>query len=196
MRRGFRIDYPTEKIRDLITYSYACEVSLRGRKTEPHDELREAAMKVAEMLAGKGSSFGAIVMGNVGNGKTTFMKAVQRTINWFVYRGVLDYGTGLRIVAAKDIHSAGQFENRFNILCHDDLLGIDDFGAEPREEMYYGRMTTPITDLLEYRYARQLVTFVTTNLSPDQIRKKYGERISDRCREMFVPIVFKCDSFR
>lgn len=196
MRQGFCIDYPVKKLSELIVYCYAYEVSLRGRKSECMGDLTAAAKKVAEMLNGFGPSFGAIIMGHVGNGKTTFMKAVQRTFNCLVYRGLLPSDYGLRIVQAKDIHSSEKNENRFKLLCRDDLLGIDDLGAEPKEELVYGRPTTPIVDLLEYRYSRQLVTFVTTNLTPEQIRTKYGERISDRCREMFIPIVFKGNSFR
>lgn len=195
-RQGFCVDYPVGKLTELIVCCYAYEVSLRGRKSEVMSDLPEAARKVAAMLTGVGSSFGAIIMGNVGNGKTTFMKAIQRTFNCLVYRNLLPLDCGLRIVQAKDIHGGEKNENRFRLLCSDDLLGIDDLGAEPREEMIYGRPMTPIVDLLEYRYSRQLVTFVTTNLSPEQIRAKYGERISDRCREMFIPIVFKGNSFR
>lgn len=196
MRKTFRIMYPKDRVRDLLICSYAQEVALRGRIAREHPDLRAAAETAAEVLTGASDNFGIIIMGRVGTGKTTFMKAIQRTLNWFVYKRMLEYGTGLRIVTAKSIHNSEATRSRFRLLCEDELLGIDDLGAEPKEELVFGRPVTPLTDLLEYRYDKQLLTVATTNLSAAMIRSKYGERIADRCREMFATVVFSNDSYR
>jgi DNA replication protein DnaC len=75
-------------------------------------------------------------------------------------------------------------------------LAIDDLGLEPAEIMNYGNVITPAVELLSHRYNEQLMTIVTTNLDPSQIKQKYGVRIADRFREMFLKVIFKNGSYR
>ena len=58
-----------------------------------------------------------------------------------------------------------------------DILGIDDLGIEMIETLEYGNVCTPIVDLLSSRYEHQNTTIITSNLTPRQVREKYGERI-------------------
>ena len=76
------------------------------------------------------------------------------------------------------------------------MLAIDDLGTEPVEVLDYGNVLYPIVDLLTRRYDRQLFTVITTNLTSEEIRAKYGERIADRLNEMMTKIVFRDSSFR
>lgn len=195
-RKASKINYPKDKLEQLLLYCYGREVIFRGMEFKPTDEICGIISKVAGVMTDDGSKFGVMLIGNVGNGKSTLMKAMQKAMSTLVDYGVYPYGFGLRIVYAKDIHNTVDNRKRFDLLCHDELLGIDDLGTEPKEEMNYGSVTTPINDLLEYRYNRQLFTVVSTNLTPSQIKERYGLRIADRCREMFVNIVFKGESYR
>ncbi len=54
----------------------------------------------------------------------------------------------------------------------------------------------PTTDMLTMRYDRLLFTIITTNLTPQEIREKYGDRIADRLNEMMVKIVFENPTYR
>lgn len=76
------------------------------------------------------------------------------------------------------------------------LMFIDDLGAERKEVQDYGNVLTPMIDLLEHRYAKRLFTVVTTNLDADQLGEKYGARLRDRFREMFIVVPFTNRSFR
>ena len=76
------------------------------------------------------------------------------------------------------------------------MLGIDDLGTEPQEVMDFGNVVTPVIDLLTKRYDEQLFTIITTNLTPKQIRKHYGDRIADRLNEMVEKIVFNNGTYR
>lgn len=83
------------------------------------------------------------------------------------------------------------------------MLAIDDLGTEPTEVLDYGNVLSPVIDVIEHRYNKQLFTFITTNLvanSEDEkittIRKKYGVRIADRFNEMLHVIIFKDISYR
>ena len=57
-------------------------------------------------------------------------------------------------------------------------------------------MPQAILELLTRRYDEQLFTLLTTNLTPEGIRKRYGDRIADRLSEMAVVIPFKNPSYR
>jgi DNA replication protein DnaC len=76
------------------------------------------------------------------------------------------------------------------------MLAIDDLGIEPVEVMDYGNLLCPLVDLLTKRYDLQLFTLVTTNLTPAEIRARYGDRIADRLNEMMLKIVFTNESYR
>lgn len=53
-----------------------------------------------------------------------------------------------------------------------------------------------MVELLEYRYNNQLFTAITTNLTPKEVREKYGNRIADRFNEMMQVIIFDNDTYR
>ena len=76
------------------------------------------------------------------------------------------------------------------------MLAVDDLGIEPLEIQDYGNILSPMVELLTRRYDRQLFTMVTTNLTPQEIRAKYGDRIADRLNEMMVKIVFRNPTYR
>lgn len=76
------------------------------------------------------------------------------------------------------------------------MLAIDDLGTEPVEVLEYGNRLNPVIDLLYKRYDEQLFTIITTNLTPKEIRERYGERIADRLNEMAFRIVFDNETYR
>ena len=65
-------------------------------------------------------------------------------------------------------------------------LGLDEVGREPKVK-HYGTEMDVIQYILQMRYdnRRGCITFVTTNLLPEEIHLKYGEYIADRVNEMF-----------
>ena len=81
-------------------------------------------------------------------------------------------------------------------LCSLPMLAVDDLGIEPLEIQDYGNILSPMVDLLTRRYDRQFFTMLTTNLTPQEIRAKYGDRIADRLNEMMVKIVFGNPTYR
>ena len=107
------------------------------------------------------------------------------------------------ITDAKAIAEIGADErrrNEYQRLKSAPLMIIDELGEEPPEVLVYGRVLTPVRDLLEERYRRQDLTIVATNLvnTPDnpQLSKHYGERVVDRFREMMEIIPFRNPSYR
>lgn len=76
------------------------------------------------------------------------------------------------------------------------VLCIDDIGLEPTEVLDFGNAINPVIEIMEHRYRQQLFTFITTNLTPKQIREKYGDRIADRFNETMKCIVYTNPTFR
>lgn len=71
-------------------------------------------------------------------------------------------------------------------------LYIDDLGFE---KLAFNS-TELLGQLLFERHKKQAITFVTTNLKPSEITKRYGMRIGDRLPEMFNIINWQGKSYR
>lgn len=72
------------------------------------------------------------------------------------------------------------------------LLILDDMGAEYRADWVLNKVDAIITA----RYNQLLPTIITTNLTPEQIKEKYLERIYDRLRSTNVLIATGGESLR
>ena len=66
-----------------------------------------------------------------------------------------------------------------------DLI-IDDLGTEPQTATIYGNVRNPMAELLEERYEvwPHIRTYMTTNLTSQEIEERYGERVVSRLSEM------------
>ena len=87
-------------------------------------------------------------------------------------------------------------ETEFDKYKKTEMLSIDDLGIEPITAKLYGNESTPIIDLLYYRYDWRLFTIITSNLDEQGLDTMYGPRIADRFREMFDRIAYTNASYR
>jgi DNA replication protein DnaC len=140
-----------------------------------------------------------------GNGKTTMVYALQNTINYLsdnhVFDSMYQYedernAVDLPIIDAREVVESSKNYQGFVALKRKPFLAVEDIGREPTEVLEYGNVLNPVIDLLEYRYANQLFTVVSTNLTPKQVREKYGNRIADRFNEMMSVVIFGNNSYR
>lgn len=189
------------RLRIALESLYTQTVIAFNRHPHGDDAYRAYCRELAEALTADDRHFGVLLMGNVGCGKTTLMIALQKLfahINWSTgIKNICNVDTdGLRIVRAKNIQRDGDRRQYFDTLCREPLLGIDDLGAEPTEQLVFGNAATPVSDLLEERYDRRLFTIASTNLTFEKLSQKYGARIADRMNEMFKIIIFKNKSYR
>lgn len=207
MPERFRFNLSPQDALDLMAAFYQAEVQRRYREFILDKETEDNLDHLASFITGMAPKFGVMLCGNVGNGKTTLMKAFQRCIYYldarhhFEFLDDKEYGQRfkpeMRIVDVRDILSAAKNNMQEYIQLRSCLmLGIDDLGKEPAEVMDYGNILSPVIDLIEHRYDKQLFTFITSNLTPKEIRQKYGERIADRFNEMLGVIVFRNSSYR
>lgn len=170
----------------------------RGRYTEsPEQELY--ITQAAEWLTSDDRQFGLLICGRCGNGKTTLMKAICTVVNILGLKDAYGEDWCVTQVSAKELaRMSKQRESgeRYRSLMKARMLALDDMGFEPGEVLDYGNVVNPVVDLMEHRYEEQLFTIATTNLTPEQVKEKYGERIADRFNEMMRKIIFTNGSFR
>lgn len=172
------------------------EVEYRGKQFTLDEETKENINNFAGFITAPQSKFGVVFSGMCGNGKTTLLNAFQSAINYLVDTGKLSRAYGITIVDAKELAIQASKDEVFDYVKKKEFLAIEDVGREPSEIVSYGNIFTPIGDILEYRYANLLFTVLTTNLTPKEMREKYGYRIADRMNEMFFKIIFKNSSYR
>lgn len=197
----FRLPYSAQKAYELIYAAMRAEVECRSRNFQMDVVTQVNVQDVASWLTGKDSTFGLYICGLVGGGKTTLAKALQQ-VYYFVNeeaavadkRGLFPV-PGFHLINSKDLVLLAKAYNapaketeplrqRYLSLLQAEVLCIDDLGCEPRESMHYGDFVTASTDVINYRYDKQLCTIVTSNLAPSDIAAYYDERFADRFREM------------
>lgn len=204
LRERFSLEIPEKDAANGIYAAMKAEVEYRGGSFTLDGDTRAHILAAARWLINPDATSGLMLCGLYGNGKTTLAKAISSLIGYLTEReNGYSYRKTMRLITAKNIcrlcaasekfkEQYDEYKNLFN----EPMMIIDDLGDEPREVMVYGMIHTPVIDILEDRYAKQLMTIVTTNLETDDLEKKYGPRIYDRFKEMLTSIVFENDSYR
>lgn len=194
----FKLPMSKDDVANLLSLAITSEVAMRHRMFCDSDDLEQQIDKVSTWLTSEvGSTFGLLLGGGCGNGKTTFIRAIQRLFAHLKMKD--DYGKTLNL----DIKNARDLvgicvENpvRWSEICRSPMLAIDDLGCEPANFEKYHNVYTPISDLILVRHERQLFTVASTNLIPAKFAEKYDERIANRMQEMFYKVGFGNPSYR
>jgi DNA replication protein DnaC len=197
MKEDFRFDCSADEACVLLTECYRIEVENRQRTCAMDQDTRGHVLDLARWITDPTDThYGVMLIGGLGNGKTTLMRALKRAMFYMNRNCSGDYQLEWQMVirAARSVTADDRFHK---------CLGIDDLGTEPLERMSYGNIETPTTDVLYHRYEKRLFTVVTTNLAlqPNDsgvptLRQRYGDRLADRFSEMFHIIRFYNQSYR
>ena len=139
---------------------------------------------------------GVILVGSIGSGKTKRLEAICQAIGSKVFgagelmRMVREYqqkfgeDTGLKMALLTNKMEFSEDK--------DHALAIDDIGKEPTEILSYGTRHDYMVEAIEERYkqwaSRKWITLFSTQMSPEEIRKRYPAHIADRIGEMTVPV--------
>ena len=142
---------------------------------------------------------GWILSGKTGCGKTTAAEWCRWAANkgrprqeWVQMRNVLDIYDDIYDVMQREGHMSEDKMEAYGLTrgecLHEHSLDliIDDLGAEPRMAVHYGQRSCPLQEMLMRRYVAypQAKTYITTNLTMDEIAREYGERVRSRLEEM------------
>ena len=148
-----------------------------------------------------------MLVGGVGNGKSTVLKAMHYLIHWLstteggIYQDGVNhsycYITAFDLceLYKEDRQSYNEIKNRHYIF-------LDDMGAEPQMQIDWGNEQHPIKELLMYRYNRQLPVIISSNIPKakpgerSQYEIRYTLQVSDRLNEMCMTVAFNEKSFR
>lgn len=198
MKARFKLPTNSETAAQYLTAAISAEVEYRNHTFRNGDELRKQIASVAHWLCGMSGKNSLLLAGVCGNGKTTFVYAMQNLVN---HLGIKNQATGqdfgISLYNAKDLANICKTHPKdWRSLMDKDILAIDDLGTEPREIIEYGNVISPIIDLISYRYEYQLPTIITSNLTPQQISEVYGKRIGDRLKETTEIVPFLNGSYR
>lgn len=204
MAQRFTIDLPVRDVANGLYAAWRAIVQERGHRLLFDDDARQQVLTVAKWLTDTAQPFGLLMAGGCGNGKTSLANAVVRLVG--LVGSMTDNPlrpTSLHFVSSRQYCEMFASDQRGNST-HSELtqvkcaqiLVIDDMGEEPGVLTVYGNHHSPVSDLLLYRYDRQLTTIVTTNLTREQIAEKYGARLYDRFKEMFAILAFNNHSYR
>lgn len=185
----------------MLYAAYTKEVEARGMQCSIISKTAQYLRSIAEMMTAKSTKCGILLCGNCGNGKTTSMNAfvaVSKYLDAFCRRNSdkIISPLNVQVTSARRLTQIAKDENCMNEAKKAQVLCIDDVGLEPTEVLDYGNSISPVIEIIEHRYRQQLFTFITTNLTPKQIREKYGDRVADRFNETMKCIVYENPTFR
>lgn len=120
-----------------------------------------------------------LILGNTGSGKSTMAKALKELL---LNNG---YSATMGGISAKDLGDI--YRKRLERETWDRIntelfavLFIDDFGMEEDVISQFGNKAQPMAMLIHNRYEKNLITVITTNLTAEEMTKKYDDRIMDR----------------
>lgn len=177
------------------------EVAERHREFMGNDVMAKAIDKITLWLIQPQSKRKSCLylFGSPGTGKTTMVLAIRSLLNLLHRKDPTSSANEiselyLNIKTAKDISELYMTDKKsYRSVSSSFFLGIDDLGSEASEILSHGNIKSPIIDLLENRYITLFPTIITSNLTGDDIRERYGDRIADRLNEIALPISLDID---
>ncbi len=142
---------------------------------------------------------GIIISGGCGLGKTSILMTFVEIGKWIYNQMACDKFMQFRPISTNEL--VYMYENpetdleKFHQMLSNGEWFFDDFGTE-RMASRYGK-TNLLAEILQNRYLNlQYRTLITTNLTIDEIREQYGERVYDRINEQFNYYELSGESFR
>ena len=182
----------------FISTFYRMEVESWGNEFVMTESLRRCIGKVAGFLTGESRKRGLMLLGMIGNGKTTMVKVIAKLFSYLMAEDYIENEKCFETVSAKELSMLiSEDRGRYDEYKECDKLIIDDLGTDAKIVTLYKIDYEPVKDILMYRYSKRLLTVITSNLDPTMIKEHYGdERLTDRFREMYEIVEFEDESFR
>ena len=192
---NYKFKETAENVYDALL-QLASEIVANSRHTfQPTAEFTGNLKEVSRWLTSPDTKYGLMLGGMFGNGKTVTLKAIRELMKQCTLNPDNShiFSQGTMICKAKELVEDVEMMNKAKGIT---WLLIDELGEEPTVVKTWGNSTTPIIDLIEYRYENEMPTIATTNLSKKEVENKYMGRVADRIRDMFNTIIYRDKSFR
>ena len=213
--RRYNIPVPTADLEALLVKCYESEVRSTAIAYRADTVTADRLHLIAKWLTNPDCKNSLILCGGIGSGKSTTLRSIARAIDLirkaakerkaidkpafhaeFSNKDVLTIHDRLQVIKPLTVFSSSACARRAEECAKVEFLGIDDFGCESTVVMDYGTRTTPLINLLYYRYDCKLPTVITTNLDLVDVEKKYDKRLADRMHEDYDILAFPNPSYR
>ena len=138
--------------------------------------------KVAEWLSNNDGR-GLLCLGSCGRGKTLLCgKIIPVLLNYYCRK----------IVSCYD---AQKMNEKLDDVKSQHIIYLDDIGTE-NMSVKFGEKRNAFPELVDEAEKKGKLLMISTNLTLDQLKTKYGERTVDRLRAITTPVLFKGESLR
>lgn len=150
---------------------------------------------------------GLLILGDIGTGKTLSFQVMRKIFGGFnmintryVVRDFFASNPNTLIIDKYGRESFKRINNDAFDYDHPLHWCFDDFGLESVNVKVYGNVANVMEEIIHDRYENFLrhgmLTFATSNLDPKQLEECYGQRTTDRLRQMMNVHVLTGESLR
>lgn len=160
----------------------------------PSVDRQEAAEFIQKWKAMPSPKKGILMIGEVGIGKTTLFKDQFKGTHkdGRSYNGLV---TAHDIVKSFNKSGINDFMTEFKTVACPQIKCVDDIGTEILGN-YYGSKLDVIEYLIQDWYTKGIKPCFTTNVGPEGLKSRYGNRVWDRLQEMCYIIVLEDTNLR
>lgn len=171
-----------------VTFS---TIESRGIPTNINEPYKKIKRYVEHLTENVHDGIGLILSGPVGNMKTTLAVAILRKYIELYHKGFMVSMSSFLTMIDNNYHFH-KVDARIEKIKNTHLLIIDDLGAE----YDHSWVQTQVDAIITERYNNKLATIITTNLSRDNIKSRYQQRIYDRLQSTNYLVSFSAKSQR
>ena len=126
---------------------------------------------------------GLFLYGNCGRGKSLLCRQVIPAILLHACRKVVK------------IYDMQEMNHKLDEVLTKGIISLDDIGSEEMM-IKYGERRLAFAEIMDAAEKSGKIVIVSTNLTSDQIRSQYGDRVLDRIKAITTRVLFKGDSLR
>lgn len=173
-----RVEIRIPEAEDVLRQALAFFLEQNGHTLQWLPEYAE----VGRWLAGN-EGRGLFLFGSCGRGKSMLCRYVLPAILFGYYR---------RVVSVFD---TVEMNSRIDYVLSRHIISLDDIGTE--EVSYqYGNKRLAFAEIMDAAEKHNKLLIISTNLSVEEIRSRYGERVLDRIRSTTRRVLFEGKSLR
>lgn len=173
-----RVDVCVPDARKVLHEALSYFLGVEGRKAEWLPEYEQ----VANWLSGN-QGRGLFLFGNCGRGKSVLCRYVLPAI-------LLNYMR--KVVAVYDMQ---ELNRDVDGVLRKHIISLDDVGTEELS-VKYGEKRLAFAEVMDAAEKYGKLVIVSTNLSPEDLRFRYGDRVIDRIRSTMQRVAFNGKSLR
>jgi len=133
---------------------------------------------------------GLYIYGSNGRGKSLLAYNVLPTLLRYYYPRTSTFQC-----RASNLRALHPERNEYYAMMRADVLCVDDFGTEAMTNVY-GERRDVFADVVDMAEQDGRLLLLTTNLSPEDVMRRYGRRTIDRLKAITTTVTFTGDSMR